>query len=111
MTGGGRVAAPASQLRLGQRHFDQRMRPGDTVGAPLGLGDGGRAGVLIAGQPVQQGLPGPQPDDVLGGTDLGDHHDRLLVQVAGPDELAALGHLLGQLGQGERDAEPFAEGP
>jgi len=42
------VAAPTSELRLGERQLDQRIRPGDTVGVPLGLGDGGRASVLIA---------------------------------------------------------------
>jgi hypothetical protein len=73
------VTAPTSELRLGERQLDQRIRPGDTVGAALGLGDGGRASVLIALQPVHQGLAGPQPDDILSGTDLGNDRDRLFI--------------------------------
>ena len=105
------VAAPAGELRLGQRQLDQRIRPGDTVGAPLGLGEGGRARVPIAVQPVNLGLAGPQPDDVLGGADLGDDGDRLFIKLARAGEVAALGDLLRQLGQRERNPEPFAERP
>ncbi len=89
-----RVAAPASELGLGERQLDQRVRPGDAVGDPLGLGDGGRASVLIVVQPVQQGLAGADPDDIFGGTDLGDDRGRLLVEFARSGEFAALGDLL-----------------
>jgi hypothetical protein len=42
------VTAPPSELRLGESQLDQRVRPGDPIGAPLGLGDGRRAGGVIA---------------------------------------------------------------
>ena len=66
---------------------------------------------LVAQQPVQLRLPRPHPDDVLGGADLGDDRDRLLVVLARGGELAAHGDPVRQLGQGERDPEPLAQRP
>jgi hypothetical protein len=42
------VAVPAREFRLREGQLSQRIRPGDPLRAPLRLGDGGRAGVLVA---------------------------------------------------------------
>jgi hypothetical protein len=99
------------ELRLREGQLSQRNRPGDPLRAPLRLGYDGRADVLVAEQPEQLRLPRPHPDDILGGTDLSDDRDRLLVVVARAGELAAHGDPVRQLGQGERNPPPFAERP
>ena len=53
------VAVPAREFRLREGQLSQRIRPGDPFRAPLRLGDGGRAGVLVAQQPVQLRLSRP----------------------------------------------------
>ena len=105
------VTAQAGELRLGERHVDQRVGPGDTLGAPLGLGDGGRAGVAIAVQPVQQRLLGPHLDDVLDGADLGERPRSPRRSARRLRRAHPHGELARQLGQGQRDPEPLAERP
>ncbi len=84
-----RRCRPTGRVPPSKGQLSQRIRPGDPLRAPLRLGDGSRAGVLVTEQPVQLSLSRPHPDDILGITDLGEDRDRLLVVLARAGELAA----------------------
>src|SRR6202050_2801438 len=105
------VAAPASQLRPGQGQLGQRIRPRDPVRVPPGLGHGRRARLLITKQPIQLSPPRPHLNHIFADADLGDHRDRLCVELARAGELAAHGDSVRQLPQRELDPPSLAEHP
>jgi hypothetical protein len=96
-----RVSVAAREFRLRQGQIRQRIRPGDAFGPPLGLRNGRGAGLAIATEPVQLSLMSPYFDDVLHGSDLVEHHQRLFVVRASTGEVTPEGDLTRQLGQGQ----------